>query len=101
MVSFSVEFPTESKFAQHVFETKASELHVLVAKNQDYGPKAISGVPYGPLVGVNVRLWDKLMRAVHLGENEGGFESVVDTYQDIANYGTIAQMILNGVWNPE
>lgn len=89
-----------STFALSLNDVKKRETAVLLSKHRDYGPKNIANAPGGPLMGLAVRLHDKMARLVHLLEqdSEPEHESLVDTMLDIANYGTIGQMVLEGVW---
>lgn len=83
--------------AQLVYE----ESHeVLIRKHQDYGPDNIARAPGGPLMGLAVRLHDKVARLAHLLENGATpeNESLADTFLDITNYGAIGQMVLGGTW---
>ena len=73
---------------------------VLVSKQNDYGPLNISNAPGGPLNGLQVRIYDKVSRINNLiatgatPENE----SLRDSFLDLANYGLIALMVLDGTW---
>lgn len=80
-----------------------SDMHeLLVRKQKDYGPHAINNSPGGALLGINVRMHDKMSRAANLISSGKGpevtDESVLDTYRDIANYAVIAVMYLEGTW---
>lgn len=91
----------ELTFEDHVFELLFGLGELLVSKQRDYGPDAINLSPGGPLMGINVRLHDKLSRARNLTElrpTRPEHESLVDTYRDIANYAVIAAMVLEGTW---
>ena len=72
-------------------------VRLLDTKQQDYGSKNIT---YSGELGVAVRLQDKVCRLRHMLEsgNTPKHEAMVDTYQDIANYGLIGQMLLDGSW---
>lgn len=89
-----------SEFDEAASEVYAELLAVLASKQADYGPHAISRSPGGPLNGINVRMHDKLSRAINLaglaGEPEN--EAIRDTYADLANYAVIAVMVLDGTW---
>ena len=76
---------------------------VLVKKQADYGPKNISQSPGGPLNGLRVRMHDKLSRINHLIDNGATpeNESLRDSFLDLANYSTIAMMVLDGKWPSE
>jgi len=73
---------------------------VLLKKQIDYGPKNISQAPGGPLNGLRVRMYDKLARINNLIETGATpeNESLRDSFLDIANYGIIALMVLDGKW---
>lgn len=67
-------------------------------KQQDYGPKNISG--FGTL-GVLVRMNDKMERLKTLmgrRRKKPANESIIDSLQDISNYGAIAIMVEKGIW---
>jgi hypothetical protein len=83
--------------ASHVY---AEALEVLIKKQIDYGPKNISNAPGGPMMGLAVRLHDKISRLANLLENniEPNNESIEDTFLDIANYGMIGLMITHNKW---
>ena len=76
---------------------------VLVKKQLDYGPLNISRAPGGPLNGLRVRMHDKLSRINHLIDNGATpeNESLRDSFLDLANYSTIAMMVLDGKWPSE
>lgn len=87
-------------FASDANEKYLEAEAVLNSKHHDYGPKNIAGAPGGPLNGLNVRLSDKLDRLEHLlatGKNPS-HESIRDTFLDIANYGIIGMMVIDGNW---
>jgi len=72
----------------------------LVRKQLDYGPNNIAQAPGGPLNGLRVRIFDKISRINNLidtgvaPENE----SLRDSFLDLANYGVIGLMVIDGVW---
>jgi hypothetical protein len=71
---------------------------VLVRKQSDYGPKNIMNAPGGALNGLAVRLHDKVARLANMMDkdiNDHEFESLRDTFLDIANYGLIGMMVLD------
>lgn len=73
---------------------------VLIKRHADYGPKNIAQSPGGALNGIRVRMWDKVARINNLideGKDPQG-ESLRDSFVDIANYGLIALMVLDGNW---
>lgn len=90
----------EDPFEVAVYQAKVREAQLLLSKHRDYGPKNISMSPGGPLNGLAVRLWDKIARLHNLNQqdSEVQFESLHDTGMDIANYGTIATLVIDGEW---
>lgn len=87
------------------FELDASEVYdelfdILVRKQADYGPNNIQNAPGGPLNGLQVRLYDKMSRLINLIQSgvKPENESLRDTFVDIANYGAIGVMILDGTF---
>jgi len=68
-------------------------------KQLSYGPHNIS--TFG-LKGVVVRLWDKLQRIVRLTWMDIGNplqdETIRDTLLDVADYGLIGVLVLDGKW---
>ena len=76
-------------------------LKVLVDKQRDYGPKNISEAPGGPINGLLVRMNDKMQRLINLtyeNPNDPAYESIKDSYADLANYCVIAMMVLDNKW---
>jgi hypothetical protein len=74
--------------------------NVLISKQEDYGPLNIARAPGGPLKGFRVRIYDKISRINDLiDENQDPkHESLRDSFLDLANYGIIALMVLDGTW---
>ena len=73
-------------------------IKLLDRKQQDYGSENIS---LSGEIGIQVRLQDKVCRLKNLLENNSSApqnESIYDTYQDIANYGIIGDMLKRGEW---
>lgn len=79
--------------------------HLMMRKQQDYGPHAISRAPGGPLMGIAVRLHDKISRLAHLLDSDNDLmpenETLRDTMMDIANYGVIGMMVIDKKWPAE
>jgi hypothetical protein len=82
--------------------SEAQELFGLFAqKNHDYGSMNLS---LSWMQGVTVRMGDKVSRLWNLvglnGEQEAAVkdESLVDTFQDIANYALIGSLMAKGKW---
>jgi hypothetical protein len=88
------------KFTANVFQQTEAMAHLLVKKQLDYGPKNISHAPGGPLNGLRVRMFDKISRINHLIDTGATpeNESLRDSFMDLANYGIIAMMVLDGQW---
>lgn len=89
-------------FPSLVLTYKLEEARVLCSKQRDYGAGNIGNCPAGPITGLVVRMFDKLSRLANL-ERTGRLdladnEAAVDTTGDLANYGTIGSMVLDGVW---
>jgi hypothetical protein len=89
------------EFANNVQKASAETTSILIRKQMDYGPRNIMDAPGGPLVGLTVRLSDKLARLRNLIENGNGsqFESLRDTLLDISNYGLIGIMVLDDTFD--
>lgn len=74
---------------------------ILLRKQEDYGPLNISLAPGGPYNGLRVRMFDKLQRFSHLvetGNDTPNFESLRDTFIDLANYAIIGILVQSGQW---
>jgi hypothetical protein len=78
---------------------------LLVRKQSDYGSANIMDGPYGPRVGIRVRLWDKVARYENLTREESStasepyFESLEDTLLDIIGYVCLDWMVAAGAMN--
>jgi hypothetical protein len=95
------DIPVElEQFYNYVVEITNANVLLLVKKQKDYGSKNISQSPGGPLNGLRVRMFDKLARINNLVETGATpeNESLRDSFMDIANYATIALMVLDGKW---
>ncbi len=84
----------------HDFNKIQHELSTLFAAKQAcYGPANIAR--FG-IDGVLIRMYDKMQRLLNLvwdkKENAYPEETVRDTFMDMAVYGTIALLIMNGEW---
>ena len=71
---------------------------LLTRKQTDYGPANIMDGPFGPDVGIKVRLWDKVARYENLTREERvgdkpQFESLSDTLLDIIGYVCLDWMV--------
>lgn len=89
------------KFTVAVGETFDELKELLIKKHIDYGPKNISDSPGGPLNGLRVRMHDKLARINNLVDKGSTpqFESLEDSFKDMANYAVIALLILRNEWD--
>ncbi len=87
-------------FTAYVYLQTDRLAELLIKKQRDYGPKNISQSPGGPLNGLRVRMFDKLARINNLIETGATpeNESLRDSFMDLANYGIIAMMVLDGQW---
>lgn len=88
------------KFSSQVFKHTEELAYLLIKKQKDYGPKNIANAPGGPLNGLRVRIFDKISRINHLIDTGATpeNESLRDSFMDLANYGIIALMVLDGEW---
>ena len=93
----------EPEFVTAVSETFDELKQLLIKKHLDYGPKNISDSPGGPLNGLRVRMHDKLARINNLIDNGSTpqFESLEDSFKDMANYSIIALLVLRHKWDNE
>lgn len=89
-----------NQFATDMWDTIDALGNVLLKKQEDYGPLNISRAPGGPLNGLRVRIFDKISRINNLIDTgaEPNNESLYDSFLDLANYGIIALMVLEGTW---
>ncbi len=73
---------------------------ILLKKHKDYGPLNIALAPGGALNGIRVRMYDKLARINHLLDSgsEPNYESLEDSFIDLANYAIIAILVQRGKW---
>jgi len=91
-------------FIERVLDAKLAEAAVLIEKQAAYGPHNIGRPPHGisPQVALVVRINDKIQRLGSLlsaGTTQpAGSEARVDTWGDIANYGTIGTLVETGQW---
>jgi hypothetical protein len=76
-------------------------MSVLLAKHRDYGPRNIADAPGGPLNGLRVRIHDKVARINNLIDNNSKpqYESLEDSFKDLANYAIIALLVLRDKWD--
>lgn len=91
-------------FEDHVFDLTNELAGLLLRKHHDYGPKNISQSPGGPINGLRVRMWDKIARINNLVDNSNhkpNYESLEDSFKDLANYAIIGLMVQRGQWPEE
>lgn len=77
-------------------------MSTLLKKHKDYGPKNIADAPGGPINGLRVRIHDKTARINNLidsGSNQPEYESLEDSFKDLANYAIIGLLVLRGKWD--
>jgi RecJ-like exonuclease len=90
------------KDARYLDEILADLKVTMVRKHQDYGPYNIAHAPGGAINGLIVRMHDKMERLQHLYFNRKGdtpnYESLEDTFKDLANYAIIGLMVQRGQW---
>ena len=91
---------TDHDLRAAVYSTKNREAELLLSKHNDYGPRNIAAAPGGPLRGLAVRMHDKVERIDHLLSKgvDPQHESMADSFRDLANYGTIGQLVISGEW---
>lgn len=92
-----------SAFDQEVKDIMTELAGLLISKHQDYGPTNIANAPGGALNGLRVRMHDKLARINNLVDKnkDPKYESLEDSFKDLANYAVIALMVLRGKWDTE
>ncbi len=91
----------KTQASRAVISVMLSNLRLFDRKQQDYGPRNISG--WGTL-GVIVRMSDKFERLKTLlgkKRRKPQNESVMDSLTDIANYAIIATLVEKGEWPNE
>lgn len=76
-------------------------MSVLLKKHRDYGPRNIADAPGGALNGLRVRIHDKVARINNLIDKnrEPNYESLEDSFRDLANYAIIALLVLRDKWD--
>lgn len=93
-----------SAFVENVEQTFDELQALLLKKHIDYGPKNISESPGGPINGLRVRMHDKLARINNLvdkGVSNPQYESLEDSFKDMANYAIIGLLVLRQQWDSE
>jgi len=103
-----VEESIDKDFFFNVCDAADELVDLLLSKHEDYGPSNIALAPGGPVNGLAVRLHDKVARLAHLTKSgidprdaAPKHESLRDTFMDIANYGIIGMLVLDGKWDTE
>lgn len=76
-------------------------MSVLLKKHRDYGPRNIADAPGGALNGLRVRIHDKIARINNLVDRHSDpmYESIEDSFKDLANYAIIALLVLRDKWD--
>jgi hypothetical protein len=84
------------------FDDILSELKIIMLrKHADYGPNNIAKTPGGAMNGLIVRMHDKMTRLSHLyykNTDTPNYESIEDTFLDLANYAIIGLLVQRGQW---
>ena len=84
------------------FEDILTELRIImVRKHQDYGPFNIANAPGGAMNGLLVRMHDKMARLENLYYKKSdtpNYESIEDTFIDLANYAIIGLLVQRRQW---
>ena len=91
------------QFEESVRQVTNLNVELLLSKHKDYGPKNIAQSPGGALNGLRVRIHDKIARINHLVDSgaDPEHESLRDSFIDLANYATIALLVIDGAWPNE
>ena len=90
----------DSTFAADVWAIMDEIGNLLITKQADYGPGNINNAFGGPINGLLVRIGDKFERLKNLFKHDTTpkYESIEDSFKDMANYAVIALMIQRGTW---
>jgi len=93
--------PHTSQFEDDVRIVYDELMSVLLKKHKDYGPKNIADAPGGALNGLRVRIHDKTARINNLIDRHSDpmYESIEDSFKDLANYAIIALLVLRDKWD--
>jgi hypothetical protein len=93
--------PYPSQFEDDVRIIYDELMSVLLAKHKDYGPRNIADAPGGALNGLRVRIHDKIARINNLIDKNSKpqYESLEDSFKDLANYAIIALLVLRDKWD--
>ncbi len=74
---------------------------ILLKKQEDYGPFNIANAPGGAMNGLLVRMHDKMARLENLyykKQDTPNYESIEDTFMDLANYAIIGLLVQRRQW---
>jgi hypothetical protein len=91
-----------TKFEDDVRIVYDELMSVLLKKHKDYGPRNIADAPGGPINGLRVRIHDKVARINNLidtGSDQPEYESMEDSFKDLANYAIIALLVMRDKWD--
>ena len=90
----------DTAFAADVWAIMDEIGNLLITKQGDYGPGNINNAFGGPINGLLVRIGDKFERLKNLFKSgsQPKYESIEDSFKDMANYAVIALMIQRGTW---
>lgn len=93
--------PYSTQFEDDVRIIYDELMSVLLKKHKDYGPKNIADAPGGALNGLRVRIHDKTARINNLldSQRKAEYESLEDSFKDLANYAIIALLVLRDKWD--
>ena len=96
----SSEDNSTASFTAAVWEVIDELGNLLITKQADYGPGNVNNAFGGPMNGLMVRIGDKFERLKNLLSNnkQTNYESVEDSFMDLANYAVIALMVKRGTW---
>jgi hypothetical protein len=94
-----IRYPTQ--FEEDVRIVYDELMSVLIKKHKDYGAKNIADAPGGALNGLRVRIHDKTARINNLldFQRKAEYESLEDSFKDLANYAIIALLVLRDKWD--
>jgi hypothetical protein len=91
-----------TKFEDDVRIVYDELMSILLKKHKDYGPRNIADAPGGPINGLRVRIHDKVARINNLidtGSDQPEYESMEDSFKDLANYAIIALLVMRDKWD--
>lgn len=73
---------------------------LMIGRHRDYGPGNIANGFPDPLTALVVRMGDKMERIKHLLSSDNPIygERLRDSWMDLANYGLIGVMCIDGTW---